>query len=224
MKKLKEDKYSYSLIIFSICTVVLLLLIGTSIAVFSKSMSGSTNTINTATVSFLYTEPSNDITLETSSSSDSTIITESTNYMDFTVSGTSNAGANLAYYIYFNENSGNTVTKDSVKFYLSSVSDSTETSVTGIKQGSSIVPFNISTLTKDTSSSNYLLYSSTMSFSDSGGTITKKYRLRFWISSAGTEGNVTYSDNGKAHTAQMTGSYSIKLNVYAVLGTAVTIS
>lgn len=224
MKKLKEDKYSYKLIIFSICTIVLVIMVGTSFALWSGEKLGSLNTINSGTITFLYTEPSNDVTLMTNESTDENIIKETTNYMDFTISGIATDKINLAYYIYFNENADNTVTKDSVKFYLSEVTGDTETSITGIKEGSTILPINLSTLKKDTTSSNYLLYSSTMSFPSGGSTITKNYRLRFWVSGSGNGGNITYTEEDKKHTASMSGNYSIKLNVYTSLGEAVTIS
>ncbi len=223
MKEIRKDKKSFGLIILSICILVIILLIGGSFALWSDSFIGSENTIKSGTISFLYTEPSSDIDLITNNSDDDSIKTESTNYVEFSVSGIATDKVDLAYYIYFSENSGNTVTKDKVKFYLTEVNNNVETKVTEIISGSNIVPINLSTLTKDTSSSNYLLYGGSMNFPTGGSTIIKVYRLRFWISGS-DDGNITYVEDDNKHTASISGSYSIKLNVYTSLGEVKTIS
>lgn len=223
MKKLKSDKKSLRLIVLSICTLIIILSIGTSFALWSDAKTGGENTIKSGTINFLYTEPNTDINLVTNNNDDESIITESTNYMDFSVSGVATDKIDLAYYLYFNENSSNTVSRSKIKFYLTEVNNGVETKVMDITSGSSIIPINLSSLTKDTSSSNYLLYGGSMKFPTGGSTITKNYRLRFWISSS-DGGNITYTEDDNKHTASITGSYSIKLNVYTSLGGVKTIS
>lgn len=223
MKELKKDYKSYRLIILSMFVILLILVIGTSFALWSETLSGGENIINTGTVSFLYTEPSNDINLVTNNSDDDSIKTESTNYVEFSVSGVATDKFDLAYYIYFNENTSNTVSLSNMKFYLTEVNNNVESAVTSVISGSNIVPINLSTLTKDTSSSNYLLYGGAMNFPIGGGTITKNYRLRFWIDTS-DGGNITYEEDNNKHTASITGSYSIKLNVYTSMGEVKTIS
>lgn len=173
--------------------VLMILIAGGTYAAFIVTQSGSTNTIQTGTVSFSYTQPSSNVTL--SSAYPVTDATGKTgDYFEFSVSATTSGEHDTNYYVYYVLDSNNTMSQNDIRLYLTTVSDNVETVVAGFPR---IAGYS------DEYSSGYLLDSGI--FETNSNTLSKTYRLRMWISQ-------DYTDNSGSKT------FKITVNTY---GTAI---
>ena len=107
--------------LFSIVSVLILLIVGLAFAYYFAILKGENiNTAKTGEASIIYTEPS--VGIETKQMSDYEGMTSENSY-DFTVTGRADDTANLNYAVYLEEESGNTVDKSKVKYYLTDAND-----------------------------------------------------------------------------------------------------
>ncbi len=207
MKKNINDYGSRRLMILSIFVIVFITVFSSTYALYNYNKTGGNNTIQTGTVSILFTEPQTDTILFSDSEDE---------YMEFTVSANATGSIATDYYIYFTENSGSTIEKSNVKIRLSEVIGEGELEVVELTSLDTFKPINLTTLQEDNTSDKYLLYSNQFNFTDNSSR-TKTYRLRMQSEGGDIEYSGT-SESDRTHSAVLTGQYSIKLNVYATQG------
>lgn len=112
--KKKMNKSKKTAIILAV--ILLLLAVAASFAYYFAILKGeNVNTAKMSSASLVYTEPK--IGTETKQMSDYEGMKNSTPY-EFTVSGNASGTTALDYAIYIEEQEGNTVTKDKIKYYL----------------------------------------------------------------------------------------------------------
>ena len=112
--KKKMNKSKKTAIILAV--ILLLLAVAASFAYYFAILKGeNVNTAKMSSASLVYTEPK--IGTETKQMSDYEGMKNSTPY-EFTVSGNASGTTSLDYAIYIEEQEGNTVTKDKIKYYL----------------------------------------------------------------------------------------------------------
>jgi len=214
MKKNINDYGSRRLMILSIFAIVFITDFSSTYALYNYNKTGGNNTIQTGTVSILFTEPSTDTTLTTYYLSDEDA-TASDNYVEFSVTANSTGLIATNYYIYFTENESNTVENSHVKMHLTEVNGNEEIEVVPVSYANTFTQINLNTLQEDTTSGKHLLHDDKFIFLNAESR-TRTYRLRMWMDDEGP--SVEYSgtsENDRTHTAVLSGEYSIKLNVYA---------
>ena len=189
-------------LILILVTVLLIMVIGISYAVFNYVGTGqNANTITTGAISMTYTESTNSIAL-----SDALPTTDSTGkkrkntgeYFDFTVKSSIRGNTDINYEIAAKEESGNTFSGKNIKYYLTKLnSDGTETEVMAPR-----------TYYEEPSGNVYTGRPSDMMSLFVGnlnqqGDIIINYRLRLWVD----ENYNPQNDNGGL-------VYKVKVNVY----------
>ena len=195
-----KNRKNYLILI--LVTVLLIMVIGISYAVFVYSGIGQkANTITTGAISMTYTESTNSIAL-----SNALPTTDSTGkkrkntgeYFDFTVKSSIKGNTDINYEIAAKEESGNTFDGKNIKFYLTKVnSDGTEEEAMPPK-----------TYSEDTTSNVYTgrpadMMSLFVGNLNQQGDTTINYRLRLWVD----ENYNPQNDNGGL-------TYKVKVNVY----------
>ena len=195
-----KNRKNYLILI--LVTVLLIMVIGISYAVFVYSGIGQkANTITTGAISMTYTESTNSIAL-----SNALPTTDSTGkkrkntgeYFDFTVKSSIRGNTDINYEIAAKEESGNTFSGNNIKYYLTKVnSDGTETEVMAPR-----------TYYEESSGNVYTGRPSDMMSLFVGnlnqqGDTTINYRLRLWVD----ENYNPQNDNGGL-------TYKVKVNVY----------
>ena len=195
-----KNRKNYLILI--LVTVLLIMVIGISYAVFVYSGIGQkANTITTGAISMTYTESTNSIAL-----SNALPTTDSTGkkrkntgeYFDFTVKSSIRGNTDINYEIAAKEESGNTFSGNNIKYYLTKVnSDGTETEVMAPR-----------TYYEESSGNVYTGRPSDMMSLFVGnlnqqGDTTINYRLRLWVD----ENYNPQNDNGVL-------TYKVKVNVY----------
>ncbi|MEG1597477.1 MAG: hypothetical protein RR359_04300 [Bacilli bacterium] len=188
MKKLKNIMLS----VIGSC-LLLAMVIGVSYAFFTFVAEGSTvNTITAGAITFSYTEQSNGITLINAypiSDAEGKVMaaTNSTNgitrgYFDFTISGIVVGNTILNYEIYVKTDSTSNFDLSFIKVYLTN--GTAEVPLTGF---TGIVPTYNSLATSLMDANGKKLYNGIIS----NVTLTQTFRLRAWISSDYTIGDVS---------------------------------
>ena len=193
---MKENKR----IILSVLGIIVLmiLIVGTTYAGFSKTSSGGNNSISSGTITMSFQEPSNNVVITNAMPISGTGYS-STTHFDFSVTGTAKAAIPIAYEISITEKSGNTIDpqyvmiglkKNGNVFYPSGVPASVLRS-SSVRNGAKMLVKDQFTLAQ--SGSNY--------------TATDNYQLFLWLAS-----NYPMPSDGSNE------AYSITVNVNSNVG------
>ena len=195
-----KNRKNYLILI--LVTVLLIMVIGISYAVFVYSGIGQkANTITTGAISMTYTESTNSIALSNALPTTDATGKKRKNtgeYFDFTVKSSIRGNTDINYEIAAKEESGNTFSGKNIKYYLTKVnSDGTETEVMAPR-----------TYYEESSGNVYTGRPSDMMSLFVGnlnqqGDTTINYRLRLWVD----ENYNPQNDNGGL-------TYKVKVNVY----------
>ena len=195
-----KNRKNYLILI--LVTVLLIMVIGISYAVFVYSGIGQkANTITTGAISMTYTESTNSIALSNALPTTDATGKKRKNtgeYFDFTVKSSIRGNTDINYEIAAKEESGNTFSGKNIKYYLTKVnSDGTETEVMAPR-----------TYYEEPSGNVYTGRPSDMMSLFVGnlnqqGDTTINYRLRLWVD----ENYNPQNDNGGL-------TYKVKVNVY----------
>lgn len=179
--------------------VLMILIIGTTYAGFSKTATTGNNSISSGTITMAFQEPSNNVVITNAMPTSNGY--SSTTHFDFSVSGSAKARMTLPYEITITEKSGNTLAASNVRIGLKK----NGSIVTGFESGKLA-----STLTSSTvRSGSKTLYIDGLVLAQSGSNYTKtdNYQLFLWIDSSATlpnDGTTKY--------------YSVLVNINATVG------
>lgn len=210
-----------SQIILSVLGVIALVVItvGVSYAFFTYTKEGATeNTISTGTLKFLYDEKTgagNGIKIADAlpmTDAQGKIQTGTNNVFDFTVTGTTQGTASIAYEVNAVKVAGDSDLPDNiVKLYLVEVPGSEMANGEGNETTENGILYSDLTTTGTTGAVGKVLYSSTIP----AGTASyqKNFRLRMWIDSTADFSAPSGSTTGEGKYNNKT--FSVKVNVYA---------
>ena len=179
MEKLINNKKYLTLILIGLLTLV----IGISLSFIMFDLSGSDNSIKTGQITMTYIEPSNEVVLKDQLPISDELGKNSDKYFEFSVmsNATTNendkTGVNIFYEISLSkkdvEQIYNELEDNQVKIYL--------TKVVGEEEKVVVDPILISELEKSNYGESLKIYDAKNKHHSNNGTITTKYRLRFWI-------------------------------------------
>lgn len=229
MKK-NDNKITY---ISSILIILGLILVSFSIsyALFKGTGYTGTNNVTTGAIKFSYTESSNSLTITDPKLLSDEEALQSLDYFDFNVSTKATGKITIGYHIYLSiDEDYSTISNEDIKVALSKVNSNEET-IDSIFPTfiSSLSPFNVNTLTYDTTSSNRLLYTSKFEFNYDDTTKIHNYRFRMWIDEDKWEkyGNNIVISGENTPNHQVTGTrsyYKVKIGIVGASGEPITIS
>ena len=193
---MKENKR----IILSVLGIIVLmiLIVGTTYAGFSKTSSGGNNSISSGTITMSFQEPSNNVVITNAMPTSGTGYS-STTHFDFSVTGTAKAAIPIAYEISITEKSGNTINPMYVMIGLK-------------KNGNIVFPSGVQASSLRSSSirngAKMLIQDQfTLAQSGSNYTATDNYQLFLWL-----------SEDYEMPSDGSTESYSITVNVNSNVG------
>ena len=179
MENLTNNKKYLTLILIGLLTLV----IGVSLSFIMFDLSGNDNSIKNGQVSFVYTEPSNEVVLKDQLPITDELGKNQDKYFEFSVMSnattnvTDKTGVNIFYEISLSkkdvEQIYNQLEDDQVKIYLTKVVGNEETVI--------LEPTLISELEKSEYGDSLKIYNTKNKHHGNNGGITTKYRLRFWI-------------------------------------------
>ena len=190
---MKENKQ----IILSILGIIVLivLIIGTTYAGFSKTSSGGNNSISSGTITMSFQEPSNSVVITNAMPTSGDGYSSATHF-DFSVTGTAKTALTIPYEISITEKSGNTIDPNYVRIGLKKNGTIVDEFASGKLAGTlmvSEVQNDSKILVKD---------QLTLTQSVSNYTATDNYQLFLWLTS-----NYPMPSDGS------TESYSITVNI-----------
>ena len=212
LRKLKINKET-SIVIYAVF-VLLALVGGVSYAAIRSMNRASDNTIRSGQISMTYTEPSNTVILKDALPQTDDIGIMQTEYFEFSVISNAKTnenddkGVEIPYEISISKVAVDEAFKqledNQVKLYLTEINGESETPVTE--------PILISDLeTSDYDKNAYKIHSDVNKHSNNNGSITTKYRIRFWVDYQ-TDAS-TWDENNKHE-------YKFKVNINASAGAA----
>lgn len=224
--ELKNDNKKKLFLLMTILLIIVFIL-GISYALYEVISNGAKeNTIQTGSITFLYTEDDNAINITNAIPVTDANGIISDNYFDFNVTGSGASNLKISYYVYFTVDETSTMDLNNVKAYLTNnpASDTTienEVAVVNPTTITDLVPFNLSTLLYDSTSNNYLLYTNSFNFTNDTNLIVHYYRFRMWLSGTSSSSIIINGtgENDSNHQAILTGgTLKLKINIYAVNG------
>lgn len=222
---MKENKIPKPIIIVAI---LLALVIGVTYAVTTFSFE-STQSIRSGKITFKYIESNESLNITGEDSITDEEGKIKPEYFPFSIESNATGKTKIAYYIYFTEESDNTLPNDAVKLYLTRVNDkkdeiNQEAQVLAPTLISSLPTFNKETLTNDENSKDHFIFSD--SFNLDNSTETHNYRLRIWIDDnydfSNEITNTTTDDTTNIKLSSKT--FKLKINVYGYDGDKINIT
>ena len=199
--KEKNYKIIYPLIIL----FGVILITGISFAIYKVSQTGKENSITTGKINFSYIENENALTVTNTDSLTDSEGKKQSDYFEFSIKASATGIVDVSYYIYLKKDASSTASDNAIKVYLSKVNtDGTEQEVVTILM-SNLTKINPDTLSKSTTSNDFLLHSNYFSFNNNSATQTLNFRFRMWA-------DKTYFDNNQGTINEGNGSHSITTN------------
>lgn len=220
---MKNNKNVLYVIITFFCV---LLIIGISYALYIYSATGNENKINTGTINFNYIENDTVLNIQNPNPVSDDDAKVSNNYFEFTVSSSATGIIDVGYYIYLTTSNENSASLNNyVKMYLTKVNDDIETEVVAPTLISSLIPFDVGSLTYNSTSLNRLIYSSYYAFNNDSTLQSTIYRFRMWVDSSYFDSSYNITENGGTHEISTTqASFKITISVKGVNGKPISIA
>lgn len=199
--KEKNYKIIYPLIIL----FGVILITGISFAIYKVNQTGKENSITTGKINFSYIENENALTVTNTDSLTDSEGKKQSDYFEFSIKASATGIVDVSYYIYLKKDTSSTAPDNAIKVYLSKVNtDGTEQEVVTSLM-SNLTKINPDTLSKSTTSNDFLLHSNYFSFNNNSATQTLNFRFRMWA-------DKTYFDNNQGTINEGNGSHSITTN------------
>lgn len=220
--KEKNYKIIYPLIIL----FGVILITGISFAIYKVSQTGKENSITTGKINFSYIENENALTVTNTDSLTDSEGKKQSDYFEFSIKASATGIVDVSYYIYLTKDTSSTAPDNAIKVYLSKVNtDGTEQEVvTSLMSNlTKIIP---DTLSKSTTSNDFLLHSNYFSFNNNSATQTLNFRFRMWADKTyfdSNQGTIT-EGNGSHSITTNSKSYKVTINVKGTDGKPITIS
>ena len=220
---MKNNKNVLYVIITFFC---ILLIIGISYALYIYSATGNENKINTGTINFNYIENDTALNIQNPNPVSDNDAKVSNDYFEFTVSSSATGIIDVGYYIYLTTSNENSASLNNyVKIYLTKVNDDIETEVVTPTLISSLIPFDVGSLTYNSTSLNRLIYSSYYAFNNDSTLQSTIYRFRMWVDSSYFDSSYNITENEGTHEISTTqASFKITISVKGVNGKPITIA
>lgn len=220
---MKNNKNFLYVIITFFCV---LLIIGISYALYIYSATGNENKINTGTINFNYIENDTVLNIQNPNPVSDDDAKVSNDYFEFTVSSSATGIIDVGYYIYLTTSNENSASLNNyVKMYLTKVNDDVETEVVAPTLISSLIPFDVGSLTYNSTSLNRLIYSSYYAFNNDSTLQSTIYRFRMWVDSSYFDSSYNITENEGTHEISTTqASFKITISVKGVNGKPITIA
>lgn len=221
---MKEKKYKiiYPLIIL----FGVILITGISFAIYKVSQTGKENSITTGKINFSYIENENALTVTNTDSLTDSEGKKQSDYFEFSIKASATGIVDVSYYIYLKKDASSTASDNAIKVYLSKVNtDGTEQEVVTSLM-SNLTKINPDTLSKSTTSNDFLLHSNYFSFNNNSATQTLNFRFRMWADKTyfdNNQGTIT-EGNGSHSITTNSNSYKVTINVKGTDGKPITIS
>lgn len=220
--KEKNYKIIYPLIIL----FGVILITGISFAIYKVSQTGKENSITTGKINFSYIENENALTVTNTDSLTDSEGKKQSDYFEFSIKASATGIVDVSYYIYLTKDTSSTAPDNAIKVYLSKVNtDGTEQEVVTSLM-SNLTKINPDTLSKSTTSNDFLLHSNYFSFNNNSATQTLNFRFRMWADKTyfdNNQGTITES-NGSHSITTNSKSYKVTINVKGTDGKPITIS
>lgn len=220
--KEKNYKIIYPLIIL----FGVILITGISFAIYKVSQTGKENSITTGKINFSYIENENALTVTNTDSLTDSEGKKQSDYFDFSIKASATGIVDVSYYIYLKKDASSTAPDNAIKVYLSKVNtDGTEQEVVTSLM-SNLTKINPDTLSKSTTSNDFLLHSNYFSFNNNSATQTLNFRFRMWADKTyfdNNQGTIT-EGNGSHSITTKSKSYKVTINVKGTDGKPITIS
>lgn len=220
--KEKNYKIIYPLIIL----FGVILITGISFAIYKVSQTGKENSITTGKINFSYIENENALTVTNTDSLTDSEGKKQSDYFEFSIKASATGIVDVSYYIYLKKDASSTASDNAIKVYLSKVNtDGTEQEVVTSLM-SNLTKINPDTLSKSTTSNDFLLHSNYFSFNNNSATQTLNFRFRMWADKTyfdNNQGTIT-EGNGSHSITTNSNSYKVTINVKGTDGKPITIS
>lgn len=220
--KEKNYKIIYPLIIL----FGVILITGISFAIYKVSQTGKENSITTGKINFSYIENENALTVTNTDSLTDSEGKKQSDYFEFSIKASATGIVDVSYYIYLKKDTSSTAPDNAIKVYLSKVNtDGTEQEVVTSLM-SNLTKINPDTLSKSTTSNDFLLHSNYFSFNNNSATQTLNFRFRMWADKTyfdNNQGTIT-EGNGSHSITTNSNSYKVTINVKGTDGKPITIS
>ena len=220
--KEKNYKIIYPLIIL----FGVILITGISFAIYKVSQTGKENSITTGKINFSYIEHENALTVTNTDSLTDSEGKKQSDYFEFSIKASATGIVDVSYYIYLKKDASSTASDNAIKVYLSKVNtDGTEQEVVTSLM-SNLTKINPDTLSKSTTSNDFLLHSNYFSFNNNSATQTLNFRFRMWADKTyfdNNQGTIT-EGNGSHSITTNSNSYKVTINVKGTDGKPITIS
>ena len=220
--KEKNYKIIYPLIIL----FGVILITGISFAIYKVNQTGKENSITTGKINFSYIENENALTVTNTDSLTDSEGKKQSDYFEFSIKASATGIVDVSYYIYLTKDTSSTAPDNAIKVYLSKVNtDGTEQEVVTSLM-SNLTKINPDTLSKSTTSNDFLLHSNYFSFNNNSATQTLNFRFRMWADKTyfdNNQGTITES-NGSHSITTNSKSYKVTINVKGTDGKPITIS
>lgn len=221
--KIKDKTMKLLLVIISLTVIIT----GIAYAFTDYIMEGNKNDFTTGKINFIYTENTNNISLngyDMIEDTDGKILND---YFSFNIKAATAGKSKIGYYIYFTEDDENTLTNEAVKIYLTKVNDENDAIENEIQlfeplQAKSLKQINQTTFEEDNTTGEYLIYSDEFDLDDNEQ--THYYRFRMWVDSSYSLNDLLqYTDieNGTKVTLDKQ-VFKIKINVVGYDGEKLT--
>lgn len=220
--KEKNYKIIYPLIIL----FGVILITGISFAIYKVSQTGKENSITTGKINFSYIENENALTVTNTDSLTDSEGKKQSDYFEFSIKASATGIVDVSYYIYLKKDASSTASDNAIKVYLSKVNtDGTEQEVVTSLM-SNLTKINPDTLSKSTTSNDFLLHSNYFSFNNNSATQTLNFRFRMWADKTYFDNNqgTINEGNGSHSITTNSNSYKVTINVKGTDGKPITIS
>lgn len=223
------------LIIIGFCLLIIACVSVSYALLVGFDITGGENKINTGSITFTYSEQSNELNIvsnEIINDDDGKLLND---YFSFNIASKASGNIDVGYYIYFTPVAveKEQLNMSAIKLYLSSVQNendaiNTETEVVVPTLLSNLIPFtfeaNGNNARYDATSNNYLIYSTSFNFNNNETTQTHYYRLRLWLDSGYTFSTNVVNENNEHTVTIEEKEYKLKVNVLGIDGKPNTIT